>query len=349
MAVNILPQDVEIVEECLRAHAADIPRSSRKYVKGRSIYLGIMKGGLSPDTRTAHGEHLCQVLNGLLKKYAHEMPFEWCSLVINFATKSDPHKVGTTSVIATFGDFTDGQLQMYEPSGDEFVPVGEKLDVRHKLLNFDARNRPHGNLPYDGERFSVLWFTHCCWSAAHEPSRPELVSLGFVPPMIGARLPVVPQLPVVPRLPVVTRELFDGEADLLMVVLNKHRALIPESTVEKIVGHTLFLGCLESQIADETFTDAGREISSVLLSVLHKHYPTLMVSTIVVDLDTTDQWHRDGKRSVYQTAVITIGPHTGGNLLVKSGGTEPDEIVVHDRVTLFNGSDMHCAAPHKGE
>ena len=160
MAVQITQQDVEIAELSLRASTTNLPKSKRKYVKGRSIYLGVMKGGISTDTLTPHGTLLCEVFNGILRNYIQELPFEWCSLVINYNTQSKPHKdsrnkVGLMSVIGAFGSFTGGgDLQFYEADNDEMVPVGEPIDIHNKLLMFDGR-RPvsytHLTLPTNRE------------------------------------------------------------------------------------------------------------------------------------------------------------------------------------------------------
>jgi hypothetical protein len=44
-------------------------------------------------------------------------------------------------------------------SGGELVVEGEPSDIRYKTLQFDGWRQRHWTLPFEGERFSLVWFT----------------------------------------------------------------------------------------------------------------------------------------------------------------------------------------------
>jgi hypothetical protein len=52
-------------------------------------------------------------------------------------------------MIVGLGDYTGGEL---------FVE-GEKFDISHTPLEFDGFRLRHWTAPFDGERFSLVWFT----------------------------------------------------------------------------------------------------------------------------------------------------------------------------------------------
>ena len=55
----------------------------------------------------------------------------------------------STSLIVGLGDY----------SGGELVVEGEPSDIRYKPLQFDGWRQRHWTLPFEGERFSLVWFT----------------------------------------------------------------------------------------------------------------------------------------------------------------------------------------------
>ena len=73
------------------------------------------------------------------------------------------------------------------------------------------------------------------------------------------------------------------DLDLVLLVLRKHIAEIPRSNRKYVKGRTLYLGCLQSKIADATFTDMGREIVTALLPLLHRFFPNFPVSSIAIN------------------------------------------------------------------
>jgi len=77
------------------------------------------------------------------------------------------------SFIRAFGDFTQGELN-YWPSDDKKLPLEEfkqkdkiTVDLRDNLLLFDG-NRGHCVSPFEGERYSLVFFSVRTWSKIPE-------------------------------------------------------------------------------------------------------------------------------------------------------------------------------------
>ena len=43
--------------------------------------------------------------------------------------------------------------------GGELVVEGVEADIRYRPLEFDGWNERHWTLPFEGERYSIVWFT----------------------------------------------------------------------------------------------------------------------------------------------------------------------------------------------
>ena len=58
-----------------------------------------------------------------------------------------------------------------EYSGGDLVVEGSVNDIRYKALEFDGWQQRHWTLPFDGERFSIVWFTPLgCEEVAPSPA-----------------------------------------------------------------------------------------------------------------------------------------------------------------------------------
>ena len=97
------------------------------------------------------------------------------------------------SYLTALGDFTGGELWLEGPTGQ--IPVllpervgptykkgqtyyGHALKTRHKWLRFDGR-RLHGTMPFEGERYSFIFYS-CCRADQVEPEiRDQLQAVGF--------------------------------------------------------------------------------------------------------------------------------------------------------------------------
>ena len=55
----------------------------------------------------------------------------------------------STSLIVGLGDY----------SGGELVVEGDKVDIRYKPMEFNGWKQRHWTMPFQGERFSLVWFT----------------------------------------------------------------------------------------------------------------------------------------------------------------------------------------------
>jgi hypothetical protein len=147
----------QAILETLRANVKIIPNSSRQYVKGRSLFLGLFRRGISKVTLTEEGKQIARLLNHVL--YNHAPDHHFTSIVVNFCTHSEKHKdVKNTgsSIITALGDFSNGELLIWED--DTSNP--QSHDIKGRLLTFDGAQHFHQNTPYQGERWSIIWFTY---------------------------------------------------------------------------------------------------------------------------------------------------------------------------------------------
>ena len=55
----------------------------------------------------------------------------------------------STSLIVGLGDYTGGNL----------VVEGKEYDIRYRPMEFNGWKQRHWTLPFEGERFSLVWFT----------------------------------------------------------------------------------------------------------------------------------------------------------------------------------------------
>lgn len=55
----------------------------------------------------------------------------------------------STSLIVGLGDYTGGAL----------VVEGKEYDIRYHPMEFNGWAQRHWTLPFEGERFSLVWFT----------------------------------------------------------------------------------------------------------------------------------------------------------------------------------------------
>jgi hypothetical protein len=63
-------------------------------------------------------------------------------------------------IIALFSTFlTTVGLAVRATQGGELVIEGKVQDVRYRPLEFNGWRLRHWTLPFEGERFSVVWFT----------------------------------------------------------------------------------------------------------------------------------------------------------------------------------------------
>lgn len=99
------------------------------------------------------------VVYELLQKLAHAIEFEGrtgvpCSTFCinrNFQCKMHRDLINQgDSIIVGLGDYTGGDLQI--------LPYGD-FDIRYRFLQFDGAKYEHGTLPFEGQRYSIVFYS----------------------------------------------------------------------------------------------------------------------------------------------------------------------------------------------
>lgn len=97
-------------------------------------------------------------------KFPHRAPSTMCA--VNFGARFAPHLDSgagdgqSPSLLVSFGDFTGGEL----------VVEHRVHDCRHNPIQFDGYRQRHWTLPFEGERFSLVWFSPLERSGCKEPN-----------------------------------------------------------------------------------------------------------------------------------------------------------------------------------
>lgn len=149
---------------CIRAkcNSNDEARSSAyEFKEGEGGASGSFSVGAMP------GDQGCSQPKGNelfpeLMKAAFELEIALCpdrehssTIAINRNAQFRPHTdsgagVGQgTSLIVALGDFVGGEL----------VVEGEKKDIRYNAIEFNGWTQRHWTMPFQGERYSLVWFT----------------------------------------------------------------------------------------------------------------------------------------------------------------------------------------------
>jgi len=113
--------------------------------------------------------------------------FHFTSINMNFAYGASRHRDSNNcglSMLAMFGDCKGGELR-YFPDDDKSQKVDQlsvkdsmTVDLKRNLLLFDGQ-RCHEVLPFEGERYSLVWFTCARYWEAGKAALQELSDLGF--------------------------------------------------------------------------------------------------------------------------------------------------------------------------
>ena len=84
--------------------------------------------------------------------------FEFTSIQYNKNQKAKKHidknNVGVSTIIG-FGDYTGGELIVYDEDGNN----GVKHDIHNKFLQFDGCKYPHETAPFEGERYTLVFYS----------------------------------------------------------------------------------------------------------------------------------------------------------------------------------------------
>jgi len=119
--------------------------------------------------------------------------FTWTSFNVNKNYAAKIHRDGNNfgpSMISAFGDFTGGNLNYY-PHDDCQIKVekleettahkAKKLDLGKGLCLFNG-NSAHSVDPFEGNRFSIVYFTLGCHAKMKDADRQKLQSMGVAAP-----------------------------------------------------------------------------------------------------------------------------------------------------------------------
>lgn len=106
--------------------------------------------------------------------------YPFTSITMNFNYQSREHRdtfhVGGRSRIIALGDYDGGELRL---RADDAAPAeAQLLDVKQRWLDFDGTLR-HETAPFEGERYSLIYFVHETALHVHGADRQPLLDLGF--------------------------------------------------------------------------------------------------------------------------------------------------------------------------
>lgn len=128
-----------------------IDKNSRQ---GESFALGRMPAHLKQPTANELFPELMQAAIALEYILLPTRPPS-STVVVNKHAQFKPHKDSGAGA----GQHVSMIVGLGEYSGGELVVEGAVNDIRYKALEFDGWNQRHWTLPFDGERFSIVWFT----------------------------------------------------------------------------------------------------------------------------------------------------------------------------------------------
>ena len=102
------------------------------------------------------------------------------SITMNFNYQSREHRdtfhVGGRSRIIGLGDYDGGELRLR--ADDATTAEAQLLDVKQRWLDFDGTLR-HETAPFEGERYSLIYFVHDTALHVDSADRQPLLDLGF--------------------------------------------------------------------------------------------------------------------------------------------------------------------------
>jgi tRNA U38,U39,U40 pseudouridine synthase TruA len=142
-----------------KSNKADRP-SAYEFSEGQGQASGSFSVGAFPGDE--HTQPKANTLFPELMKYAFELEMVLCpdrepssTIAINRNAQFRPHTDSgagagqSTSLIVGLGTYVGGEL----------VVEGEKKNIRYKALEFNGWTERHWTMPFQGERYSLVWFT----------------------------------------------------------------------------------------------------------------------------------------------------------------------------------------------
>jgi len=155
--------------------------------------LGLIRDRVGDIHITAASKTYPEVAHIMNKYLLDRLPaevkeFKWTSLNVNCNYAAKLHRDGNNfgpSFIKAFGDFTGGQLS-YWPEDDRKVDRLDamkdkdavQLDLKAGLAMFNG-NSAHSVADFQGERYSIVYFTAGCYDKAPEDCKEACRALGM--------------------------------------------------------------------------------------------------------------------------------------------------------------------------
>lgn len=130
------------------------PQGATSYVGFCLGKVKMLVGGIVDSRFNARFPELLRAAQALM--HAHDPAFKFTSIQVNKNMQCSPHKdsgnVGMSYIIG-LGDYTGGELVVAPKN----APVQEH-DIRGKFLYFDGCHNTHSVNPFQGERYSLVFF-----------------------------------------------------------------------------------------------------------------------------------------------------------------------------------------------
>lgn len=154
-------QQESLTMACSKAKRNIVTKSSAySFVEGQggasgSFSVGIMPGGIhkQPKANSIFPDLVRAAFDLEVKLFPEREPSS--TIAINRNAHFRPH----TDSGAGAGQSTSLIVGLGTYSGGELMVEGEKHDIRYKAIEFNGWTQRHWTMPFQGERFSLVWFT----------------------------------------------------------------------------------------------------------------------------------------------------------------------------------------------
>lgn len=148
----------------------------------RGFCVGAIKSyacGVMVSRATTKHTPLTKLLCSFIR--CHKPAFPFTSVQINKNCASALHIDNSNlgpSYIYGLGDYTGGLLYI------DGEPRGKQVQVRRQWCKFDG-NIPHLTCPFEGERYTIIYFTNQSYGRLKKNGRERLIRMGFKVPHKG--------------------------------------------------------------------------------------------------------------------------------------------------------------------
>lgn len=151
-----LPEEAfrDIYDE-LKRKPLDVNKYRTSAGSGRSQTLGIVNRRCLPPDASRQNWLRPKLYHTLLEFGAKFVPIQFNAITVNMNYRAEPHRDKNNSgdsFLVAFGDYTGGELQIHE--GD----LSGVHNIRHKPIQTDFAKVLHSVMPFEGERFSLVFY-----------------------------------------------------------------------------------------------------------------------------------------------------------------------------------------------